>query len=43
MRTLLLAGGNMGGRLSGLRGRWPTWLVTCLEVSLLLALLLIGD
>ncbi len=33
----------MGGRLSALRGRWPTWLVTFLEVSLLLALLLIGD
>ena len=43
MRILLMEGGNMGGRVSALRGRWPTWLVTLLEVSLLLALLLIGD
>ena len=33
----------MGARVAPLRGRWPAWLVTCLEVSLLLALLLIGD
>jgi hypothetical protein len=42
MRTLLLVGGNMGTRVSALRGRWPA-VVTVLEVSLLLALLLIGD
>jgi hypothetical protein len=44
MRTLLLAGGNLGGpRASTVRGRSMAWLVTVLEVSLILALLLTGD
>jgi hypothetical protein len=38
-----MAGGTTGGRMSALRGRWPAWVVTCLEVSLILALLLTGD
>lgn len=38
-----MAGGTMGGRVTAMRGRWPTWVVTCLEVSLILALLLTGD
>jgi hypothetical protein len=49
MRTLLLAGGTVGGRGSGKatgmawRGRWAAWALTFLEVSLVVALLLTGD
>jgi hypothetical protein len=39
--------GGMGGRVTALRGRnlgkSTTWVVTLLEVSLILALLLTGD
>jgi hypothetical protein len=42
-----MEGGAMGGRVAALRGRVlgksTTWVVTLLEVSLILALLLTGD